>query len=173
LITDRFRAKETQWLSKIQSVLIRLHFVGFSKGLSFLGEHAAVWLVIASLGMYLTFPNSWPWVVVFITAAVAHALSILIKRLVRRHRPDSPSVQRLGTAPSQLSFPSSHATSTTAAIVVMIAILAPITPCAWLLLTIPLLMALARLTLGMHFPGDVLAGIVLGLIVGIMGIYAL
>jgi membrane-associated phospholipid phosphatase len=59
--------------------------------------------------------------------------------------------------PSRLSFPSSHATSTTAAAVLYGGLLR--TPIG--MVTVPL-MALSRLVLGVHYPSDVAAGTALG-----------
>jgi len=44
---------------------------------------------------------------------------VLIKRVVRRQRPHDPAVAVNVGTPSQLSFPSAHATSTTAAAILM------------------------------------------------------
>jgi len=84
-----------------------------------------------------------------------------VKRVVRRHRPTDPSVQVLVGTPSRLSFPSSHATSTTTAAVVYGGLLRrPLTP----VLVPPMLVS--RLVLGVHYPSDVLIGSALG---GVMG----
>ena len=89
--------------------------------------------------------------------AVAHGASIAVKRVVRRPRPTDPRVQVLVGTPSRLSFPSAHATSTTAAAVLFGGLLGRrLTP----VLVPP--MALSRLVLGVHYPTDVAAGALLG-----------
>ncbi len=85
----------------------------------------------------------------------AHGTSIAVKRVVRRPRPHDPRVAVHVGTPSRLSFPSSHATSTTAAAVLFGGLLGR--PGA-VLPTVPA-MALSRLVLGVHYPTDVLAGI--------------
>lgn len=81
--------------------------------------------------------------------------------MVRRPRPDHPDVKVLVGTPSKLSFPSSHATSTTAAAVLYGGLLRkPLTP-----VLVPV-MVVSRLVLGVHFPTDVLVGSALGAAVG-------
>src|SRR5690606_41700912 len=45
----------------------------------------------------------------------AHVAAVLIKRVVRRRRPEHEAIRVHVATPSRLSFPSAHATSTTAA----------------------------------------------------------
>jgi membrane-associated phospholipid phosphatase len=93
--------------------------------------------------------------------AGAHGASIAVKRVVRRHRPTDPSVAVLVDTPSRLSFPSSHATSTTAAAVLYGGLLSrPLTA----VLVPPMLVS--RLVLGVHYPTDVLVGSALGAAIG-------
>jgi len=64
------------------------------------------------------------------------------------------------STPSRLSFPSAHATSTTAASV----LLARPTGLPLPALLVPP-MALSRLVLGVHYPSDVVTGIAVGAVV--------
>ena len=93
-------------------------------------------------------------------AFVAHLAAVLIKRAVRRQRPRHPAVGVNVGTPSTLSFPSAHATSTTAASVLM----APLTGLPLPVLLVPP-MALSRMVLGVHYPSDVLAGVAVGAVV--------
>ena len=102
-------------------------------------------------------PRRREWAAVGVTAFGAHAASVVIKRVVRRRRPHHPSVQVNCTTPSKLSFPSSHATSTTAAAVLLGRLTGLPLPAV---LVPPML--LSRLVLGVHYPSDVLAGGALG-----------
>jgi membrane-associated phospholipid phosphatase len=136
--------------------------VGVARGMSHFGEHALGWLAIGALGAALDRSRRREWLTSAAGVAFAHGASIGIKRVVRRPRPDDPRVQvRVGT-PSRLSFPSSHATSTTAAAVLYGRLLhRPLVP----LLVPP--MALSRLVLGVHYPSDVAAGSALGALVAL------
>jgi membrane-associated phospholipid phosphatase len=81
--------------------------------------------------------------------------------VVRRQRPTDPSVQVLAGTPSRLSFPSSHAASTTAAAVLYGGLLRRrLTP----MLVPPML--ISRLVLGVHYPTDVMVGALLGAAIG-------
>jgi membrane-associated phospholipid phosphatase len=88
---------------------------------------------------------------------LAHAASIGVKRAVRRPRPDDPAIKVLVGTPSRLSFPSSHATSTTAAAVLF----GRLTGRRLVPMLVPP-MLVSRLVLGVHYPTDVLAGSLLG-----------
>ncbi|AWH91112.1 phosphatase PAP2 family protein [Dietzia lutea] len=125
--------------------------------MSHVGEHALGWMAIAAAGMVVDPDRRGRWAMVGVGSFGAHATSVVVKRVVRRRRPDHPSVAVGVGTPSKLSFPSSHATSTTA-----FALLAgsvsgvPVAPAL-----VPLMLA-SRLVLGVHYPSDVVAGAAVG-----------
>lgn len=125
--------------------------------LSHVGEHALGWMAVAAVGVAVDPPRRGRWAMVGVGSFGAHATSVVIKRVVRRRRPDHPTVAVGVSTPSKLSFPSSHATSTTA-----FALLAgsvsgvPVAPAL-----VPVMLA-SRLVLGVHYPSDVLAGAAVG-----------
>lgn len=90
----------------------------------------------------------------------AHAAAIVIKMVVRRARPNHPDVQVNVATPSALSFPSAHATSSTAAAILLCRATRSPLPLA----VVPL-MAASRLVLGVHYPSDVVAGMGVGTVV--------
>ncbi|WP_433563995.1 phosphatase PAP2 family protein [Nocardia sp. CA-151230] len=128
-----------------------------ARGMSHFGEHSLGWLGIAAAGALLDKPRRRQWAGVAVGAFGAHAASVVIKRIVRRPRPHDPSVQVNVSTPSKLSFPSSHATSTTAAAVLLGRLTGLPLPAV---LVPPML--LSRVVLGVHYPSDVLAGSALG-----------
>jgi membrane-associated phospholipid phosphatase len=136
--------------------------VGVARGMSFFGEHAGGWLALGALGAVVDRSRRREWLTAAAGVAFAHGASIGVKRVVRRTRPEHPSVEvRVGT-PSRLSFPSAHATSTTAAALLYGRLLRrPLVP----VLVPP--MALSRLVLGVHYPSDVVAGSALGAVVAL------
>jgi membrane-associated phospholipid phosphatase len=128
-----------------------------ARGLSHFGEHSIGWVAVSLLGALLARRHRGDWLVAGAGAFVAHAAAVLIKRLVRRTRPNHPAVAVNVGTPSQLSFPSAHATSTTAAAI----LLRRATGLPLPVLLVPP-MALSRILLGVHYPSDVAFGIALG-----------
>lgn len=153
------RSRESAIITAVQRFPLTRPLLPVARGLSFVGEHAAGWLLLGVLAAFLDPPRFWAWALCDVAIVVAHALSIGVKRVVRRPRPLGEGVEVRGKAPSKLSFPSSHATSTTAAAIVFAVMLPALWPLAVLLVVA---MMLSRLALGMHFPTDVLAGAALG-----------
>lgn len=125
--------------------------------LSHVGEHALGWMVIAAAGMVVDPARRGRWAMVGVGSFGAHATSVVVKRVVRRRRPDHPSVAVGVGTPSKLSFPSSHATSTTAFALLAGAVTGvPVAPAL-----VPVMLA-SRLVLGVHYPSDVVAGAAVG-----------
>ncbi|AVM64281.1 phosphatase PAP2 family protein [Dietzia sp. oral taxon 368] len=125
--------------------------------LSHVGEHALGWMVIAAAGMVVDPARRGRWAMVGIGSFGAHATSVVVKRVVRRRRPDHPSVAVGVGTPSKLSFPSSHATSTTAFALLAGSVTGvPVAPAL-----VPVMLA-SRLVLGVHYPSDVVAGAAVG-----------
>lgn len=134
-----------------------------ARALSHFGEHSIGWVAVALLGAVASPKRRGDWLVAGAGAFVAHAAAVIVKRIVRRKRPHDPAVVVNVGTPSQLSFPSAHATSTTAAAILMgRATGLPRGVCAAVLVP-P--MALSRMLLGVHYPSDVACGIALGAVV--------
>ncbi|GAB3705378.1 phosphatase PAP2 family protein [Amycolatopsis oliviviridis] len=152
---------EVAVLSKAQAVLKSDITVKAARGLSHFGEHSAGWFALGLVGAAVDKKRRKDWLVAAAGVVGAHAASIAVKRVVRRPRPDHPSVEVLVSTPSKLSFPSSHATSTTAAAVLY----SGLTGRNLVPALVPPMLA-SRLVLGVHYPTDVLAGAALGGVVG-------
>ena len=145
-------------LVAVQSALAdRPGLLTAARGLSHFGEHSIGWVAVSVIGAVLMPRRRGDWLVAGAGAFAAHAAAVLIKRVVRRKRPHHPAVAVNVGTPSQLSFPSAHATSTTAAAILM----GRATGLPLPVLLVPP-MALSRILLGVHYPSDVAFGIGLG-----------
>jgi membrane-associated phospholipid phosphatase len=131
-----------------------------ARALSHFGEHSAGWVGVSLLGALLQPARRRVWLTAGAGAFLAHAAAVVIKRIVKRQRPSHPAIAVNVGTPSRLSFPSAHATSTTAASILLAR--ATGLPLPWLLVP-P--MALSRLVLGVHYPTDVLTGVAVGAVV--------
>lgn len=154
---------EIRILQAVQRTVGRPPVVSVARGMSLFGEHAGGWLALGAIGALTDRSRRREWIVATAGVALAHGASIGVKRVVRRPRPDDPRVDVLVGTPSKLSFPSAHATSTTAAAVLYGGLLRKR---LWMAVVPP--MAVSRLVLGVHYPTDVLAGSALGAAVAIV-----
>ncbi|MCM1937982.1 phosphatase PAP2 family protein [Streptomyces sp. G3] len=134
---------------------------GAARALSWAGEHGALWLAAGLTAAAVDAPRRTAWLRGTALTAGAHVVSMGVKRVVRRPRPTHvvPLVRTAG----RHSFPSSHATSATAAAVVFGALGVRT---AW-----PLAVAVcaSRLVVGVHYPSDVAAGAALGALTARLG----
>lgn len=151
-------SKDAEILVQLQKLTHKVPgILQISKALNLFGEHAAGWLTLGLGGVVLDKKRRRQWAGLFTAALLSHAASVVIKRIVRRHRPTDERVIVGAETPSKFSFPSSHATSSTAALIY----LARITHSPLPLLGIPAMM-LSRLVVGVHYPTDVVTGALLG-----------
>lgn len=126
---------------------------------SSLGEHGAVWIAMGAAGALLGPPaRRGRWRRATATVAGTYALNTAIKLVVKRQRPDLPGLPPLASAPTRLSFPSAHSSTSFAAALAYSRLGVPAVP----LYGLAGGLALSRLYLGLHYPSDVLAGALLG-----------
>jgi undecaprenyl-diphosphatase len=137
-----------------------------------LGTAGFLWGVVAAGAFVLGGFEPWtdllvPW------AAVAGAWTVAegAKYLFNRGRPfvHDTAIAPLIKTPSSSSFPSGHS-ATAAAGALTLSILYP--PFAPLLVCAGILVVLSRVYLGVHYPLDVLAGSLIGVLAGILALIA-
>jgi membrane-associated phospholipid phosphatase len=133
------------------------------KGLATAGEWGAVWVAIGVAAAAADPRRRERWLRAVPVAPAAVGLNYLVKVAVRRDRPRLRRLPPLASAPTALSFPSAHATSSFAAATAM----GRVAPRARLpLYGLAAALCVTRPYLGMHYPSDVLAGAALGVALG-------
>ncbi|WP_433546067.1 phosphatase PAP2 family protein [Streptomyces sp. CA-294286] len=130
-----------------------------ARALSFSGEHGALWLAAGLTGAAVDRDRRGAWLRGTALIAAAQAVSMGVKRTVRRPRPRLPAHQPLVKTLGRHSFPSSHAASAAAAAVALGA-LGPFA--RQVVPPLAAAMCVSRLVVGVHYPSDVAAGALLG-----------
>jgi undecaprenyl-diphosphatase len=130
-------------------------------GLSRIGTLGLVWVAIA-LVLALLWRRPSVFLAVVVADALADGLAELGKAIVQRHRPFE---HELGPPMSSWSFPSGHSATSFACATVLSAF-APRWRVPFFLLAT--LIALSRLYNGVHYPTDVVAGAVLGVLTALL-----
>jgi membrane-associated phospholipid phosphatase len=133
------------------------------KALGMAGEFAAIWITTGAIGASIDERRRTQWLTAGAVGPLAIGVNYAVKLTIGRQRPVIEDHPALARAPTKLSFPSAHATSSVAAATAF----GRVEPRAR-----PYLFALAgticvgRPYLGMHYPSDVLAGVALGAVLG-------
>ena len=141
--------------------------VGALKVLSTIGSAAVYIPLFAAVAAWLAWWQRLPRLAAFVVVTMAGSalLNSLVKLAVDRARPvlDDPVAHAAG-----MSFPSGHAQSAMVAASVLLLVFLPLLHGAWRWVAVcaavayVLAIGFARVTLGVHYVSDVLAGYVLG-----------
>lgn len=131
--------------------------------LSTFANHGRLWIVIGALLGLRKGPLRRGAIRGLGSMAISSAVvNVVLKRIFGRVRPDLESLQthrRLRREPGSLSFPSGHSSSA-AAFVTGLAMESPLAGAA--LAPVALGVGYSRVHVGVHYPGDVVAGLAVG-----------
>lgn len=132
------------------------------------GTKGVVWLGLAA-GLFIGSHSHGRWAAILAVAALLAAegvINVVLKPLVRRDRPFAKPglASLLVAAPGPHSWPSAHAGSAVAAGVVL-ALSYPLW--SWAFLLLAALIAYSRVYVGVHYPLDVAAGMLIGVVLGV------
>ena len=133
------------------------------KALGHAGEFAAAWAAIGAIGGSIDHRRRGRWLAAAATGPVAIGINYAVKVTVGRERPLIEEHPPLGRAPTKLSFPSAHATSSIAGATALGRVELRARPA---LFALAAAICIGRPYLGMHYPSDVLAGAMLGTVLG-------
>ncbi len=135
---------------------------------TYLGNWGLIWVVTGTVLLFnkrLRFYGICILVAVGLSAIIGN---LVLKPLIDRPRPfvDDPTITLLINPPSTSSFPSGHAASSFAAATVLLFM--PVAkPYKAAGLVVAILISFSRIYLEVHYPSDVLAGMVLGIVCGV------
>lgn len=137
--------RRTSWLDSLVRALTRL------------GDPPVAIVIAGGLALGLAGDVGGARYLPAFSLAFSFLLSQVLKRSFSRTRPDLPvGIQSLIRAPDRFSFPSGHATASLAITLPMV--LAFPLVVGVFLLGLGMAVGLTRCYLGVHYPGDVLAG---------------
>jgi undecaprenyl-diphosphatase len=147
-------------------------WVNTMKGVSWAGEAYVLGPTLAGVAALLWWKKSRAEAVALMLAfGGGHLLNLLVKGVVERPRPSPELVSVLESA-DHSSFPSGHVTSVTAALGLAFYLVSTQvrhrglrTALQGLVALLVLVMGPSRITLGVHWPSDVLGGYLLGALV--------
>jgi membrane-associated phospholipid phosphatase len=134
-----------------------------AKALGHAGEYGAVWAGIGAVGASIDRRRRGQWLAAGVAGPLSVGVNYLVKVAVGRERPLIEEHPPLASAPTKLSFPSAHATSSLAAATALGRVQPRARP---YLLGLAAALCVGRPYLGMHYPSDVLAGAALGFCLG-------
>ena len=150
------------WIQQMRTPVGDVWMVFISR----LGNAGMIWILFTCL--LLMIPRTRRWGAALAVALCLDAIicNILLKPMVCRIRPCdvNQTVQLIIARPADYSFPSGHTAASFAAVAALYFAGAR----KWWKITLPLaiLMAFSRMYLYVHYPTDVLGGLIIGLLCG-------
>ncbi len=168
--------------SAIYNLLYPLHgfFTPFMEFISFLGHDGIPLILLSLVLMFFKKTRRYGTAMLFGLAIGAIFTNCVLKVLIARARPyadaSSPFYQMWLTVgqnmESDKSFPSGHTTAAFDSMVALFLTMDRKKRIRWTTFIFAFLMGISRIYLCVHFPTDVIAGMVVGIVAGILGALA-
>ena len=135
-----------------------------------LGDHGLLWIVVTALFLLSHRTRQTALTGILALALGALVTNVALKPLIERLRPfiADPTLVPLVFVSDMSSFPSGHTTAAFGAASGWYLSLPEARRWRWMLLALALLMGFSRMYVGVHYPGDVLAGAVIGIGAGFL-----
>ena len=133
-----------------------------------LGDHGTIWIVTALI-LLLNKKYRKTGVLAFVSLAICSlAVNIILKPLIQRPRPftEIANIILLIKTPKDYSFPSGH---TAASFVMVCVFFRHIKKYFIPVFVTGILIAFSRMYLSVHYPSDILAGLIIGTFSGLAG----
>jgi len=131
-----------------------------------------IWLVIAAAIFLCWPPHGKRTALLTVTALLLSILLVsdILKEIIGRQRPffTLTDVRILIEKPNSFSFPSGHSANSFACATVIAKRIKPLAP---IVFAIAFIIAFSRVYVGVHYPFDVVAGIIIGSICGLFVLY--
>ncbi len=133
--------------------------------ISMLGDEGLIWILF---GLILIISKEYRKQGLLVWIGLLLGLffgNLIVKNVIARPRPYTlnPNIQLLIPELSDYSFPSGHTLSSTIAATIITLINKKF---GWVVIPLALFIAFSRLYLQVHYPTDIIGGIVMGLIIG-------
>jgi membrane-associated phospholipid phosphatase len=125
-----------------------------------LGEHSAIWFGVAAVGVLLHRGRRQVYLRLARVLTSVEVINALLKIVIGRQRPRLDGLPPLSSTRSQRSCPSAHASSSFAAARILSGALPDVPVYAS-----AVVMAVSRPYLGVHYPSDIVAGMLLGTLI--------
>ncbi|MGE8078299.1 phosphatase PAP2 family protein [Peribacillus loiseleuriae] len=163
---------ECRLFQKVNRHFKNKHLNLFFRNITHLGGATCTITTVLILIIFQTGPSRMTAISSALALAVSHIPVHIVKKIFPRKRPYL-IVEKTNFHANPLqdhSFPSGHTTSIFSVIIPNVLFIPVI---AFILLPLGMLVGLSRIYLGLHYPSDVLAGVVLGACIGSLCYYLL
>ena len=162
-----FELQFLDWLQTLQTTILN----EIMKAVTHLGDAGALWIILAAV--LLAFPKTRKSGAIVAAALIVDLVVCngILKNIFARTRPFDvkEGISLLITAPKDFSFPSGH---TAASFTAVAALYFAGEKKLWKpALVLAVLIAFSRLYLYVHYPTDILGGIIVGIVSGLVGAY--